>query len=687
MIPLWQGLAAMVRLGLIHFWRQALPNNEGLLPLLQQEAEALLETPELKSLDAKALFGRLDKHVHHAQQETDDSADFSHDPLFALISDYDLSLNDALLLALLGEAERSHVVTLAIHQLQSPTSATHPMGHLIESWLQSLTSSSHTDFSVLSGLQHPLVTHGFVRVFGNGPAPLKQWATSPECWAVLTQSLPLWPGTTQLEPLQSERKLGLDLLPHKVQNQLAAMVERFQQPGTSALVLRGLPLSGRRLLTLAIADRLGLNAIAVDDTHWQENALIRHIAPYGDWLPVLTPAIGPGETYRPVLPDAFCKTPRKLIIHMGTDGAIECPGAMEWTLPLPNRPQRQTLWEHFLGDTQLAERASMALLSGPSIQVLAQRAQSLAAQQSEPVHHRHLVHARLQHGAEQLKRLAQPDTRAIPRDAIVLPPLVESELEQLVARTEQRESLWPGLGATLTQTQTTGVRALFVGESGTGKTLAANFIATRLGSPLYRVDLASVMNKYIGESEKNLSAVLDRAAANDVVLLFDEADSLFGRRTDGKETGERFANMLTHFLLTRLEHHPGIVVLTSNNRERIDAAFTRRLDFIIEFPLPGFEARQQLWQSHLGQRGPGEEVYALLASYCDFTGGQLRNVVLTAATCAENGPITTDHLLTGLQAEYRKLGRNLPNKLLQIKYLKEQNNVISQTLIDEQADE
>jgi SpoVK/Ycf46/Vps4 family AAA+-type ATPase len=262
--------------------------------------------------------------------------------------------------------------------------------------------------------------------------------------------------------------------------------------------------------------------------------------------------------------------------------------------------------------------------------------------------------------------LAEPVAREVTADAIILNPMVSEELDRFVLRARQRETLWDGLGATLKQTRNPGVRALFVGDSGTGKTLAASYVATLLGAPLYRVDLAAVMNKYIGESEKNLSLLLDQAAASDVVLLFDEADALFGRRTEGKETGERFANMLTHFLLTRIENHPGIVVLTSNNRERIDEAFNRRLDLIIEFPPPGFEERRRLWESHLGDRGPGDAVYRFLASGCDFSGGQLRNVVLTAVSLAGSGPVSGAHLLAGLAAEYRKIGRDLPAKLTQL---------------------
>jgi SpoVK/Ycf46/Vps4 family AAA+-type ATPase len=222
--------------------------------------------------------------------------------------------------------------------------------------------------------------------------------------------------------------------------------------------------------------------------------------------------------------------------------------------------------------------------------------------------------------------------------------------------------------------QNTGLRALFVGESGTGKTLAASYLATRLGAPLYRVDLGAVMNKYIGESEKNLGLLLDQAAASDVILLFDEADSLFGSRTDAKQTGERYANNLTNYLLARIETHSGIAILTTNSRERIDPAFNRRIEVIIDFPLPGFEERLRLWQSHLGSRAPSDAIIRNLASHCDLSGGQIRNTVLTAAGTQperqspeqqepEGQAIDARRLIQAVRREYQKLGRSIPSAL------------------------
>ena len=148
------------------------------------------------------------------------------------------------------------------------------------------------------------------------------------------------------------------------------------------------------------------------------------------------------------------------------------------------------------------------------------------------------------------------------------------------------------------------------------------------------------------------------------LLLFDEADALFGARGDGQETGERYANMLTNFLLQRIEDHPGIAVLTSNSRLRIDAAFTRRLDAVLEFAQPGPAERRELWRSHLGERDPGSGVIVHLATWCDLPGGVIRNaVVAAAAACPGVGPIPPAALFAALAREYRKLGRALPAAL------------------------
>ena len=210
------------------------------------------------------------------------------------------------------------------------------------------------------------------------------------------------------------------------------------------------------------------------------------------------------------------------------------------------------------------------------------------------------------------------------------------------------------------------MRALFTGPSGTGKTLAAGWLATRLGLPLYRIDLASVTSKYIGETEKNLAELLNRAERAGVILLFDEADSMFGKRTDIKDSHDRYANAQTNYLLQRIETFDGIALLTSNSRQRFDSAFARRLDVIVDFPLPGTDERRALWLAHLGDRHSlSAQAITRLAVSVDFAGGHIRNAVLTASVLAqsENRPITMQDLKRGIAVEFAKVGRQMPTGL------------------------
>jgi len=245
---------------------------------------------------------------------------------------------------------------------------------------------------------------------------------------------------------------------------------------------------------------------------------------------------------------------------------------------------------------------------------------------------------------------------------------LRQDLESLVTRCRLREQFPLTHGPSIRARYRPSVRALFVGPSGTGKTLAVAWLATRLGIPLFRVDLAAVTSKYIGETEKNLSQLLARAEQNEVLLLFDEADSLFGKRTDIHEANDRFANAQTNYLLQRMESYDGITILTSNGRGRFDDAFSRRFDAILSFPLPGPEERRALWLSHLG---PAQDVSDAqinrLAAVAELTGGQIRNAVLRAAVDAARDGKSIDYgnLLTGIAGEYRKSSRQLPNELKQ----------------------
>jgi SpoVK/Ycf46/Vps4 family AAA+-type ATPase len=208
-----------------------------------------------------------------------------------------------------------------------------------------------------------------------------------------------------------------------------------------------------------------------------------------------------------------------------------------------------------------------------------------------------------------------------------------------------------------------GVRALFSGPSGTGKTLAAKLLASRLQMDLYRLDLSSVVNKYIGETEKSLNQIFSRAEELDVILLLDEGDALLTQRTNVQTSNDRYANLETNYLLQRLEAFEGILIVTTNALDHIDTAFQRRMDVVVNFRAPEAAERWAIWQLHLSETNVVDpQMLREVAVRCTLTGGQIRNAMLHASVLAlENGGLVdTKHLETAIRREYRKMGAVCP---------------------------
>ena len=244
-------------------------------------------------------------------------------------------------------------------------------------------------------------------------------------------------------------------------------------------------------------------------------------------------------------------------------------------------------------------------------------------------------------------------------DDLVLPDHCLRALKELLLWITHRPKVVGQWGARIHG----GPVALLAGPSGTGKTFAAEAIAANLGWRLFRVDLGLLVSKYIGETEKNLSALFDAAHGRRVVLLFDEADSLFGKRGDVRDARDRYANMEVSHLLTRVERHLGPCILTSNLRQHMDPAFARRFQAVIEFPVPDARQRARLWQMYLPPRAPmAKDVDAqLLADAVTLTGGQIKNAAIQAAFLAadELMPITLSHLASAIWREFAKEGREV----------------------------
>jgi hypothetical protein len=648
-------LRTWVKQGLIEFWRSALPEDQVVIPLLRAAIEQ--DWPEKGKDSWESNTAKLIK-----QLKANSSL-----PLSRLLQDYQLHSSEIFILALLGELQADHVVNMTVTQLQLPDRSTHLSVHLAVALIEELfpgqNSAQHAAFTML---ESTLVRDHLISLSSDAPLPLCKLQMPAVVWAVLCGRTPPWPGCRYFDAAEGGRlaQASVDEA-HKIARLLQPVIEQTAEHASATLSIRGVPNSGRLALARIVAQDLHLKPLSVPEKLWSAQSALPTLCAYAGWLAVIQPDTLPGQTFQS---KTHVHNRFPIAVLLGMDGAVDGENLIEIETACPTQAEREQAWSSHLHNPALARQLGQgAMLSLNSIRELAGHAQQLAARQNLPVALEQVQEARRYYGAEKLRTLAEPVHKTVQRDAMAFTQAVQASLDLLLLRSRKREFIWRNLGKTLKVTPTPGVRALFVGESGTGKTLAASYIATALGSPLYRVDLSSVMNKYIGESEKNLSQLLDYAAAGDVVLLFDEADSLFGSRSEGKETGERYANMLTNFLLTRIENHPGVVILTTNGKERIDNAFNRRIDVEVDFPLPGYEERLSLWRSHLGeQQAISQEAFGTIASYCDFTGGQVRNAVLAAATCAEDEQIGMHDLLRGILLEYDKLGRKVPKAVEQL---------------------
>lgn len=356
---------------------------------------------------------------------------------------------------------------------------------------------------------------------------------------------------------------------------------------------------------------------------------------------------------------------------------IACPSApalrtktRRLRIDKPAGDERRQLWMDSLGQTaalragvELERTASHFRLGSRTLQEIAHALKprlSIAAGGTEPVSP--LLWARcreesrggLDHRAQRLECSAG-------WDSLVLPEAQLGVLRQIAAHLRQRYTVQEEWGFAAQSRRGLGLAALFCGESGTGKTLAAEVLANTLQLDLYRIDLSAVVSKYIGETEKNLRQVFDAAEDGGAILLFDEADALFGKRSEVKDSHDRHANIEIAYLLQRMEAYHGLAVLTTNLKSSLDAAFLRRLRFVVQFPFPDQAQRLALWQRAFPAATPTRDLDLDKLARLSMTGGSIRNVALNAAYLAADAgePVGMNHLLQAAHAEASKRERPL----------------------------
>ena len=436
------------------------------------------------------------------------------------------------------------------------------------------------------------------------------------------------------------------------------------------IALRGRRGSGRHSLIATLAAKVGRRVAAIDATRLarqpelfaSELALELSRAQLRRAVPVVSglEVIAADDAERRERIEQVLRThPGPVVLRVAPETTTLplAPGYVSFTIPAMSEAERVDAWRTSLERAGVTcddvEALAQKFRIGPGTieQIVQASAQGHGG--LETLARQHLA-ARLSHVATHITRLAEWEQVALPDD-------LRDSLKELVGRVRHRRTVYDRWGYDAKMTTSRGLSALFYGPPGTGKSMIAGLIARELGLDLYRVDLARVTSKWLGETEKNLAEVFDAAEAGQAVILFDEADSLFAKRTEVRSSNDRYANLEVNYLLQRLDSFEGICILTTNLDGSIDPAFKRRMSLRLQFPFPDEETRVRLWAAHVPAEAPvaGDLDFAELARRFPLSGGYIRNSALRAAFLAaqEARPLSQEHLVRAVQLEYREIGK------------------------------
>lgn len=590
-----------------------------------------------------------------------------HFPLRALREAAGLDHIGVIWLMTLGLVEEDTNFGAAFESLQGASGQRRPtFGFMRHCW------KSHINTETAPAILARFQDLGLVQVL-NPEAPRQDWVLQIPgfLWDALRGSAHIpaleWARYRPSSELVSLEELIVPLETRRALHMLPRLLETDE---TRVVVLRGPRNNGRHTTLGAVARTIGRGILELrgldrpDDNRWQQSSALALLL---NAMLVIEFAPAPGETIP--LPDL---KPASTIlgIVLGQQGGLSGPPADEalsLKLEMPDSEMRSEQWSRCLGPAKkasIAEISERFRLSTGNIYRAARLAKGQAALfQRDYVEPTDVLAATRTLNRQALDTFARWVPVAGDVSDLCAGERTLRELEHLQLRCRHRERLPVAMATAPGGIFNCGVRALFTGPSGTGKTLAARLLAASLHKDLYQLDLSAVVNKFIGETEKNLQRIFDCAEELDVMLLLDEGDALLTRRTDVQNANDRYANLETNFLLQRLESFGGLLIVTTNTRDRIDPGFERRMDVVVEFRVPDAAERWQLWQIHLaGTSNVDEQLLNEVASGCELTGGQIRNAALHAVLLAldNGGVVTSPYVEAAVRREYLKLGAVCP---------------------------
>jgi ATP-dependent 26S proteasome regulatory subunit len=362
------------------------------------------------------------------------------------------------------------------------------------------------------------------------------------------------------------------------------------------------------------------------------------------------------------------------IVAVGSENRVPNLDRPVLTLNLekPLRNEQESLWRHQLGpyseplDGALGEVIGQFNLNTQSIKKLATTAVAGLRTDEQGLVEQDEIKSRIwqaccEHTRPDLDNLAQRIEPLATWDDLVLPEMQKAVLKEIAVHVKHRQKVYHEWGFAGKSTRGLGISAMFSGESGTGKTMASEVLANELKLDLYRIDLSQIVNKYIGETEKNLKKVFEAAEGSGAILLFDEADALFGKRSEVKDSHDRYSNIEVSYLLQKMEEYRGLAILTTNMKASLDKAFLRRIRFVIHFPFPDAQMRAAIWKRIFPKQTPTDALNIQKLSNLNVAGGNIRNIALNAAFSAagKGSAVTMQDIQHAARGEYQKLEKQM----------------------------